>query len=190
MSFGATALIGCFFIIAFGIAVTHPEELRGHRWLKIILSIPVVLVIASAVHELNAINAYFSAFSFAVLAFIWRSPIAHFFSLVFMRLLNGDMNRPTGIRAEFGAAKRLHIHGDLDDALKHTRRELEKDPFNYEGLLLLAQIYIDIDEPLNAVKTLNLALCKSTLTPEQRIAVLAAKQSLEANLRVAELNSK
>src|SRR5688500_13810505 len=142
MSFGAIAIIACLVTTVLGIAATHPHELREHRWLKIILSFPPVLIISSAGYATSAANAYFAAFSFAILAFIWKSPLAHFFSLVFMRMLTGDLNRPTGIRAEFGAAKSLHKHGDIDDAFLHTRRELEKDPFSYEGLLLLAQLHI------------------------------------------------
>ena len=186
MSYWATALIACVVTAALGLAVTHLEELREGRWWKIILSMPPVLIISSALHEMSAINAYFGAFSFGILGFIWKSPIAHYGSLAFLRLLNGDMNRPTGIRAEFGAAKRLHVHGDLDDALKHTKQELVKDPYNYEGLLLLAQIYIDLDKPDRALATLDTLLARTPLTAEQRTAVTTTRQSLENSIALAQ----
>jgi hypothetical protein len=185
MSYWATALIACVVTAALGLLLTHAEELREGRWLKLVVSIPPVLVISSAFHELSAINAYFGAFSFGILGFIWKSPIAHYGSLAFLRMLHGDMNRPTGIRAEFGAAKRLHIHGDLDDALKHTKQELEKEPCSYEGLLLLAQIYIDVDKPKCALETLDLLLARTPLSAEQRTAVTASRQALESSLLVA-----
>jgi hypothetical protein len=184
MSFEATASIACLVTIILGIAATHPEELRDHRWLKIILSMPPVLIIASALFELSPINAYFSAFSIALLAFIWKSPLAHFSSLVFIRLLNGDMNRPTGIRAELGAARSFYKHGELDDALRHTKLELNKDPYHYEGLLLLAQIYIDLDQPDRALKTLDLILAKTPLTAEQRATIEATRLEVEQSLLV------
>lgn len=185
MSFGATALIACLVAVALGIAATHSKELRQFRWLKLALSMPPVLVIASALSELTAANAYFSAFSFGILGFIWRSPMAHFGAFVFTRLLYGDMNRPTGIRAEFAAAKRLRFHGDLDDALRLTQTELEKDPSNYEGLLLLAQLYIDTDAPERALQTLDLLLAETQLTAEQLAAVSASRQSLNESLAFA-----
>ena len=184
MSFGAIAIIVCLVTTILGIAATHPLELRDHRWLKIILSFPPVLMITSAAYETTAVNAYFGAFSFGILGFIWKSPMAHFFSLVFMRLLNGDLNRPTGIRAEFGAAKSLRKHGDIDDAFMHTRRELEKDPFNYEGLLLLAQLHIDVDEPERALEALDLILAKTPLTADQRAIIIATRQSVEESVSV------
>ncbi|MGZ8920106.1 MAG: tetratricopeptide repeat protein, partial [Limisphaerales bacterium] len=182
MTFGAIALTGCLVTLILGIAATHPEELREHRWLKMILSMPPVMVIASALAELSPINAYFSAFSIALLAFIWRSPLAHFSSLGFMRLLNGDMNRPTGIRAELGAARSLRKHGELDDALRQTKLELDKEPYHYEGLLLLAQIYMDMDQPDRALKTLDLILARTPLTEEQRVTVTATRREVEESL--------
>jgi hypothetical protein len=185
MSYWATALIACLVTAAGGLALTYPEELRGGRWLKVVFSMPPVLVIASALHQLNHANAYLSAFSFGVLGFIWKSPIAHYGSLAFIRMLHGDLNRPTGIRAEFGAAKALHKHGELDDALLHTKRELEKDPQNYEGLLLLAQIHIDLEKPERALETIDRLLADTPLTEEQRIAVSTTRQSLEDSLALA-----
>jgi hypothetical protein len=186
MSFGATAVIACLVTAGLGLALTHQHEVREGRWLKLILSVAPVLVIASALHKVNAINGYFAAFSFGILAFIWKSPIAHYGSLAFLRLLNGDMNAPTGIRAEFGAAKRLHVHGDLDDALKHTRQELNKDPYNYEGLLLLAQIHVDLDAPKHALETLDTLLAHTPLTAAQRLAVQKSRQSLAYSLAPAQ----
>ena len=185
MTYWATATVGCLLTVGLGLAATHPEEAREGRWWKIVLSLPPVLVIASALHELSGINGYFAAFSFGILGFIWKSPIAHYGSLAFLRLLNGDMNRPTGIRAEFGAARRLHLHGDLDDALKHTRQELEKEPYHYEGLLLLAQIYIDLDKPDRALATLDTLLAHTPLTAAQHQAVTSTRQSLQSSLALA-----
>lgn len=183
MNFLAAALIACLVTIVLGYLATQPEELRRLRWLKIAFSIPPALVIASASVGLDYGNAILAAFGFAILAFIWKSPIAYAGSLIFVRLLQGDVNRvTTGIRADFGAAKALHKHGDLDDALRHTKAELEKDPSNYEGLIFLAQLYVDLDEPDRALKTLNLLLASPSLTHAQRIAVTASREFLEQQL--------
>ena len=182
MNYWATAAVACVVTVGLGLAMTQEEELREGRWWKVGLSMPPVLVIASAIHEMNAINAYFGAFSFGTLGFIWKSPIAHYGSLAFLRMLNGDMNRPTGIRAEFGAAKAFHKHGELEEALKHTKRELEKEPHSYEGLLLLAQVYVDLDRPEMALKTLDTLLEHTQLTKEQRTAVTTTRKELEDSL--------
>lgn len=186
MSFGATALIVCMVVVVLGYFATQPEELREHRWLKMALSMPPVLMITWAAMELNHANAYFGAFSFAILGFVWKSPIAYAGSLLFVKMLQGDVNRvTTGIRAEFGAAKALHKHGDLEDALRQTKAELEKDPFNYEGLLLLAQLYIDLDQPERALKTMDLILEKSVLTENQREVITQTRCAVEESMLVA-----
>ena len=185
MSAGATALIACLVVAGLGIAATHLEELRPFRWLKIILSMPPTLMIAASLHDISSINPFLSAFSFGILALIWKTPIAHFGSFLFMRLINADFNRPSGMRAESGAAKRLHEHGDLDDALRLTREELEKDPYNYEGLLLLAQLYIDTDVPERALQTIDLLLANTPLTADQKAAVTATRKSLVESLATA-----
>ena len=187
MSFEATALVACLVVTGLGLAATHVEELRPFRWLKIVLSMPPVLAIASAIHQLTEASGYFAAFCLGILGFIWKAPVAHFGSFIFMQLINGDFNRPSGIRAEFGAAKRLHFHGDLDDALRVTRQELEKDPFNYEGLLLLAQLYIDTDAPDRALQTIDLLVANTPLTAEQNEAVTATRKSLVESLAPAVL---
>lgn len=186
MSFEATALIACLVTIALGTLATQPEELREYRWLKVAASMPLVLIISWASTDLNRVNACVAAFSFGALGFIWKAPIAHAGSLLFVRLLHGDMNRTTtGFRAEFGAAKALRKHGDLDDAMRHTRAELEKDPFNYEGLLLLAQLQIDLDQPDRALQTVDLILEKTPLTEDQRRVIVATRKTIEDSLLIA-----
>jgi hypothetical protein len=183
MSFWVAALSVCAVATGLGYLATRPEELRELRWLKIVASMPPILIITWASYDLNLVNACFGTFSFAILAFLWKSPIAYAGSLLFMRMIQGDMNRlTTGVRAEFGAAKALHKHGDLDDALKHTRAELEKEPYSYEGLLLLAQIHIDLDQPERAMKAVDLILERTQLTEDQRKLIQQTRKAVEESL--------
>lgn len=190
MSFGASAVIACLVTIAAGLAATHPHELRDFRWLKIALSLPIVVLVVSVFQDLGPVRGYFAMFGLGILGFIWKTPIAHFFSFVFMRLIVGDWHRPTGVRAEFGGPKALLKHGDLPDALKLALQELDKEPLSYEGLLLLADIHEAMEQPPKAMAALQQLLNKPGLSADQRSMVSARIQKMEERRLIAALNER
>ena len=190
MSFGAIAVIVCLVTVLAGIAATHPLELREHRWLKIALSLPLVVLIAATFHELAPVRGYFAMFSIGILGFIWKSPMAHLCSGGFLRLITGNMNQTSGIRAELAGPKALLKHGDLTDALAVTLRELEKDPLNYEGLLLLADTHEALDQPGPAARALEKLLRRPGLTADQRKMVRSRREKIEERQLVTTLNRR
>lgn len=190
MSFEAAAFIACLVTIAAGLAATHPEELRPFRWLKIALSLPIVVLVVSVFHELGPIRGYFAMFGIGVLGFIWKSPIAHFLSFGFTRLIVGDWQRPTGVRCELAGPRALFKRGDLPDALRLLLQELDKDPFNYEGLLLLADLHEAMDRPTEAAKPLEKLLNKPGLSADQTSMVSARLRTIQDRLLVAALNQR
>jgi hypothetical protein len=190
MSFGAVAVVVCVVTVLLGILATHPLELREHRWLKIALSLPIVVLIASVFDQITVVGGYFAMFGIGVLGFIWKSPIAHLYAAGFCRLIYGDMNRNTGIRPNFHGPKALRSHGDLDDAIALTLAELEKDPHNYEGLLLLSELYEQSQGDRAAIPPLHSLLQKARLTNEQRAFIRARIEKLNERLIVAELNAR
>lgn len=190
MSSGAITLIVCLLTIALGLAATHPLELREYRWLKIALSLPIVLLITSVYQELGAFRGYFAMFGIGVLGFIWKSPIAHCMSGGFMKLILGNWNQPSGIRAEIGGPRALFKHGEYDEALVLTQRELEKDPMNYDGLLLLADIYEALSRPTDAQKALQKLLNKPALTADQRNMIQARIDKINERQLISQLNRR
>jgi hypothetical protein len=115
MSFGAVAAIVCVLTIVAGTAATHHPELRDHRWLKIGLSLPIMVLVASVFYELGPFRGYFAMFGLGILGFIWKSPIAHLFTAGITPLIYGNMHQNSGIRGEFGGPRALFKHGDLED---------------------------------------------------------------------------
>jgi hypothetical protein len=59
---------------------------------------------------------------------------------------------------------------------------LEKEPYSYEGLLLLAQIHIDLDQPERAMKAVDLILEKTQLTEDQRKLIQQTRKAVEESL--------
>jgi len=190
MSFGPTAVIVCLATIVAGLGATHPEELRPHRWLKIVLSLPIMVLITAQFYQLDQIGGYFAIWGFAILAFIWKSPLAHFGSLCVHRLIYGNMNQPTGVQPDFFGPKALRKHGDIKEALGLCKQELDKDPLNYEGLLLLSELCLESCDSVAALAPLKKLLNHGSLSSEQREAVRARQETIQESILVAELNSK
>ena len=190
MSFAAAATLACFATVAAGLAATQHHELRAFRWLKIAVSLPLVVLIASVFDEMSGAGGWFALWPVALLGFIWKSPLAHLASAGVSRLIYGDLNRSTGIRAEFGGPKALLQHGDLEDALRVTLQELEKEPRNYEGGLLLSEIHQAMDQPKLAAKALERLLGSGGLTADQKHTVSARLAGIEDRLLIAALNQR
>jgi tetratricopeptide (TPR) repeat protein len=189
VTFASTATLACASMIVAGLSLTHAEELRRDRWWKIALSIPVVTIITAGFYNLSAISGFFSILFMGVLGFIWKSPFAHFLSLGISKIIF-EGNSRTGIRADISGAKALARHGDLDEAIAHLEAELQKEPFNYEGLLLLADGYKQRGQYERARKALVNLFESPDLTPDQRIVVEHELAALK-NLVVAnQMNSR
>ena len=190
MSYEATAVLACIATLLAGLALTHPEELRPFRYLKIVLSIVPVLLITSLFHQMDRQSGYFALWSVGFLAIVWKTPLAHYAALGVERLITGDMNRPTGFQADVAGAKSLYRDGDLDDAIRYLSAELEKEPFHCEGLLLLSEMLEKARGPEQGIGPLKKLLARGVLTAEQRDIATIRLRALEERAIVAELNSR
>lgn len=185
------ALAGCAILIAAGLVVSAPADLRPRQWLRIILSAPFVIIIADAfaspLSRLGGSAAFVSMFA---LALIWKSVAAHYGAGGFVRLITGDMNARTGVRADFSTAKQFQKHGDLAEAIQHTQWELEKEAASYEGLMLLADLREQEGSPKRAAGALEQLLRRGRLTREQRAIVETRWRTLNGRLVTKELNRR
>lgn len=90
--------------------------------------------------------------------------------------LNSEPGKHSGALPDFRFARSFMRDGDLEEAASYTKGELEKDPENYEGLMLLASIYAQMGKHALAICTLD-TLLKSSIITEGQVAV--AKQTRE-----------
>lgn len=190
MTFWSASALACLATVVTGAALTHPLELRQYRWVRIVLSLPIVVLVTSIFWRMGIVNGYFGVMGIAVLAFIWRSPVTHYVSVGAAQLIFGTPNAGGGIRADFGGARALLRHGDVEDAIGQLNRELRKEPLSYEGLVLLTQCYVEKNDLRRALETVNKSLEKSPLTDEQREVVRAHKGQIEEKIALSRLKPK
>ena len=190
MTFWSASALACLATVVTGAVLTHPLELREYRWIRIVVSLPIVVLVTSVFWRMGIVNGYFGVVGIAMLAFIWRSPVTHYASVGVAQLIFGTPNVGGGIRTDFGGARALLRHGDVDEAIEHLNRELRKDPLSYEGLLLLAQCHMEKSDLKRALGTANKSLAESPLSDEQREIVCTLKQQIEEKIALNRLKPK
>ncbi len=169
-------LLICLVALAVMIALTRPIEVReGRRW-KILVSLPLIWLITGAFSNgPRFISGAAAILSITFLGFIWAGTIAHFASGSLVRMLQSDANLGAGHIPDFKYARARIEDGDLAGAITLTRHELEKNPGNYEGLFLLAQLYFESHQPDDALEQIEHILRNPDTTPEQAQRATAAK---------------
>lgn len=175
------------FGIVLMLALSHPEELRRGRWLKMALSMPVLLFLAwlltfKPTNDAAAIgNVTFYAGGVVVFTLIWLSNFTWFGAQAFHRLTHGRPGQGGGgFVPDYRAARSRVEDGDYEQAIEYVKFELAKEPGNFEGLWLLAAIYQEQKKVPEARQQLDRILACATSTPEQIAAARAAQQQLHA----------
>jgi tetratricopeptide (TPR) repeat protein len=115
----------------------------------------------------------------AIIILVVASCIIWFIAKGISAFFFADGHADAGLRAEFRYARSAKREGDLKEAIRLAQQELEKDPKNYEGLLLLAAIYEEMKIPDQAMLQLNAALSHPDVTDAQREFAQAEKDRLE-----------
>jgi hypothetical protein len=165
--------------------LSRPPELRRWRAVKMWVSLPM-LAVAGVIMAINAGDPAsaigqvgFYAFFIGIPAIMWAPEMAWHSSRLLSTLLHGDGRAGGGFRPEYHLARHYLKEGDLAEALRHCQEELDKEPNDFEGLLLLAQIWLDRKRPPEAIKALERIIASPLATDEQRATAIAEKQRLE-----------
>ncbi|MEK7686347.1 MAG: hypothetical protein AAB466_13090 [Verrucomicrobiota bacterium] len=164
--------------------LSHPLELRPRRWLKISLSLPVLIYAAYQLayrpqSEGAAIGNVLQYVSCAGVGLaLWGMNIAWLGAQLVNQFLFGSGRGGGGFRPDFREAKMFIKENDLEAAIKSLERELAKEPANYEGRMLLASIYHELKQPQKGLEQINFILANADATPGQIEAAHAAQHQL------------
>jgi tetratricopeptide (TPR) repeat protein len=169
-------IVVCGMVLAGMVAMTQPLGVREGRWWKIAVSLPLIWTIFAQLSAgLGFLSGIAAILALVLLGFIWSGIVAHYMSDSLVRLLQGDASFSAGHIANFKYARAKIEDGDYPEAIKLTLHELEKKPDNYEGLILLAQLYFETHRPDEALKQIECILQNPDTTAEQLERPAAAK---------------
>jgi tetratricopeptide (TPR) repeat protein len=186
-------IAGCLFFW-----LTNPAEMRPHRWVRIGLSVVPVSFLAGIFFGEGlpcspiggiALMLWIVA-NGGVLCLLWLNPLSHLAAGGVVNLLDPDPGPSRYTRPDYGLAQSHRREGEIKEAIAATRRELEKEPANFEGLILLAQLYQDVNLPKDALRQLEVILNDPQATDEQKEAARAERAactSLARHLEAMEL---
>jgi hypothetical protein len=186
---------GVFFLL------TCPLEMRPRRWLRIGLSlIPVTFLSLIFLGE-GLPDGWVGGVALivwllingGVLCLIWLNPLSALAAHGVVKLLDPDFGPSRLTRPDFGLAQSHRRECEMKEAIAATRRELEKDPTNFEGLLLLAHLYQDVNSPRDALEQLEVILKNPQASDDQKKtanAEQAACMSLVRHLEAMDLYKK
>ncbi len=105
--------------------------------------------------------------AFGLLAITWAGNLAQWAAHHQVNFFYRDLHSITGLRPDFKFAHNHRRDGELDEAIKATKEELQKDPKNFEGLLMLAQMNLDLNKPTEAVEYIGIILNNHAATESQ-----------------------
>jgi hypothetical protein len=186
----AVAIAACVTILL-GVWMTHPEELRPRRWGRILVTLPFTCWIANAfATPIDLAQGMFSFFWSFFVAFFWRDVFAHYVSDQIMKSMIGFSPFARGVEVDLQYVKSAIRFGETDRAVELLEEELEKEPYSYEGLLLLSSLNAELKRWEAAIAPLGLLLENGRLSHEQRAHVGELKKKLEDSLLVEQLNAR
>lgn len=146
------------------LAISAYPDAREGRWRRILWSQPALLYLAATFHSYNVLH-YVA--TLMLLFFIWRQDLTWHGAKAFEALTFGSGQAFGSRRAEFQFARSLAEERDFDGALAAIRDELEKEPKNYEGHILLATIYKELRQPEPAMAALDVIIQNPEAMPDQ-----------------------
>ena len=139
------------------------------RWGRVVISLPLL---ALAMQPM-----VLAVFFIVALGYLWGGAIAHLVAGGITNSLYGRGSQSAGHTPDFKYARAAALDGDFKEAIKLAEWELSKQPDNYEGLVLMATIYMESSRPKLALEQLDRIVASPQATDEQRR--LAAQARLE-----------
>lgn len=162
-------------------ALSHPVELRRGRWLKMAVSLPILVAVGWCFDQGSAALVQPMVGCVILFAVIWLKHFTWFAAEAVHRLLHGRPNQGGGgFVPDYRGARSRVEDGDYDQAIEYVQFELAKEPGNFEGLWLLAAIYQEQRKFKEAAQQLDLIIACPTSTPEQVVTARAALQQVRA----------
>jgi tetratricopeptide (TPR) repeat protein len=177
--------VGCGILLMF--ALSHPAPLRKGRWLKMAVSLPVLLFLGWLLgfqpdNAATAIgNATFYVGGTVIFTLIWLNNFTWFSAEAVHRVVHGRPNQGGGgFVPDYRAARSRVEDGDYEQAIEYVQFELAKEAGNFEGLWLLAALHQELKQLKEARAALDRILACPSSTPEQVTTARAAHQQLRA----------
>jgi hypothetical protein len=165
----------------------EPEEIRHYRKWRL----PAVMVLTWVLVRLWSparpqMSMIPGLLIFVGVGSLWGPVVTHWTAGGVIRFLFGGGGGR--FRTDFNFARARAAEGDVEGTVAALHEELEKDPLNYEGLMLLASAYQHLKRPDDALIQIDRILCNPEAGLDQKkIALAAREETLQLRLHLQAL---
>ncbi len=161
--------------------LTREDEFHEYRWKRFYWSLPLLIFVGSCFTRVSfafSNSALHLAGAMMVLFMIWRDPLTHYGSQVFLVGLFGNGQGGGSVVPTFNFAQKLINDDELEDAEKEILQQLAKDPQNFDGNRMLAAIYQEWKQPDKAIKRLDVAAQRPDIPESHAEFIKEAREQL------------
>ena len=103
-----------------------------------------------------------------IIGIIWRSVVAWHGAQLLSRLIDDSSGGDGGFRPKFTHARGLMKDRNLIEALEELKRQICKEPTNYEGLLLLSEVHQRMGDAPESIAAQETILSNDDATDGQK----------------------
>lgn len=136
---------------------------------KIAFTVPFVIGCIWVAHLLGPFGPFLIVFMAVILSFMWTPHLTEIIVSPFTNLLDGGSERPDD-KPFYSIAKAKRGKGDYTAAIAEVRKQMERFPTDFEGIMLIAAIQAENQNDLQgAENTLN-RFCELAKAPDKQIA--------------------
>lgn len=136
---------------------------------KVAFTVPFVLGCIWLGVKLGPFGPFLIVFMAVVLSFMWTPHIAETIISPFTNLLDGGSERPDD-KPFYSIAKAKRNKGDYPAAIAEARKQMERFPNDFEGILLVASIQAENQNDLAAAENTLNKFCAPEKAPEKQVA--------------------
>ncbi len=163
--------------------LSREDEFRHYRWRRFAWSAPLLVFLGSCFTHVSfafSSSPFHLAGATMVLFLIWREPLTHYGSQLFIIGFFGDGHGGGSVVPTFSFAQKLINDDELNEAEREIRLQLAKEPHNFEGNRMLAAIYQEWRQPDKAIERLDMASQRPDLPESHAVFIAEAKEELQA----------
>lgn len=129
-----------------------PEENNFATFVSLGISVFLLFAFATAIRSLGVYAAPAAAGLGIILAAIWATSLGQIVARPFTSILDGGDTQPE-LRPLYSMAQAKRQRGKYDEAIAQIHTQLERFPEDFQGWLLLAEIYADDLKDLEQART-------------------------------------
>ena len=160
--------LSCLFVIPVLIWLMRAEDPPKGTWFRFLITLVAVWNIADSWQGQLSMAMGKGVFLLAGVVFLWMPYYGRRLSAAFAKYIYSIPQKRGAFRPDYQEARSAAEIGDIQRAFELIRDELEKEPRNFEGLMLLASGLQSQKEPEKAMMAMKKILDNPDATPEQK----------------------